>query len=77
MKRVADSSGARYTAHKEQARKFEPIAPVGTNYAPIGRVNIDELRRGTPKDVITPVVRACILCSLCLVPTTIFTKFVR
>ena len=57
MKRVADSSGARYSAHKEKARKYEPIAPVGTAYTPIGRVNIDELRRGAPKDVIGKVVR--------------------
>lgn len=51
MKRVEDSSGARYTAHKEQARKFEPIAPVGTNYTPIGKVNINELRKAAPKPV--------------------------
>ena len=45
MKRVEAASGARYTAHKEQARKFEPIAPVGTNYTPVGKVDINELRR--------------------------------
>lgn len=57
MRRIADSSGARYSVHKEQARKFEPIAPVGTSYTPIGRVNVDELRRGAPQDVIGRVVR--------------------
>lgn len=56
MKRVEAASGARYSAHKEQARKFEPIAPVGTSYSPIGRPDINELRRGAPKDVITPTV---------------------
>ncbi len=56
MNRVEAASGARYTAHKEKARKFEPIAPVGTNYSPIGRPDMNELRRGAPKDVITPTV---------------------
>jgi drebrin-like protein len=44
MKRVEDSSGARYTAHKEQPRKFVPIAPVGTNYTPT-KVDINELKK--------------------------------
>ena len=51
MKRVEDSSGARYTAHKEQPRKFEPIAPVGTNYTPVGKVDISELRKSATKPV--------------------------
>ena len=51
MKRVEDSSGSRYTAHKEQPRKFEPIAPVGTSYTPIGKVDINEIRRAAPKPV--------------------------
>ncbi|KAI0091405.1 hypothetical protein BDY19DRAFT_885422 [Irpex rosettiformis] len=46
MSRVAASSGARYSAHKEAPRKFEPIAPVGTNYVPIGKPDLDALRRG-------------------------------
>lgn len=56
MKRVEAASGSKYSAHKEHARQFEPIAPVGTNYAPIGRVDINELRKGAPKDVISKVV---------------------
>jgi hypothetical protein len=45
MSRVEAASGARYSAHKEQPRKFEPIAPVGTNYTPVGKVDIDALRK--------------------------------
>lgn len=60
MKRVEAASGARYTAHKEQARKFEPIGPVGTSYTPIGRPDMTELRRGAPKDVIDKVVSSAI-----------------
>lgn len=45
MKRVEAASGANYSTHKEQARKFEPIAPVGTNYTPIGKVDIGALRK--------------------------------
>lgn len=51
MKRVEDSSGARYTAHKEQPRRFEPIAPVGTNYTPVGKVDMNEMRKTTTKPV--------------------------
>ena len=46
MSRVEASSGARYSAHKEGARKFEPIAPVGTNYKPVGAPDIAALRKG-------------------------------
>lgn len=45
MKRVEAASGAKYSSHKEQARKFEPIAPVGTNYTPVGKVDIGALRK--------------------------------
>lgn len=45
LKSVEAASGSRYTAHKEQTRKFEPIAPVGTAYTPIGRVDLNELRK--------------------------------
>lgn len=45
MKRVEAASGANYSTHKEQARKFEPIAPVGTNYTPVGKVDIGALRK--------------------------------
>ena len=64
MKRVEAASGANYSAHKEKPRKFEPITPVGTDYTPIGRPDIDSMRRGAPKDVVTPaVVRICYICS--------------
>ena len=45
MSRVESSSGARYSAHNEQPRKFEPIAPVGTNYTPVGKVDINALKK--------------------------------
>jgi len=54
MKRVRDASGSKYSVHNEQSRPLEPIAPVGTSYKPIGKVDIAELRRGAPKDVINP-----------------------
>lgn len=47
MSRVEAASGAKYTAQKEAPRRFEPIAPVGTNYVPVGRPDIDALRRNT------------------------------
>ena len=59
MKRVQSASGANYSVHKEAARKFEPIAPVGTNYKPIGQVDVGALRKGAPKDVIGKVVSEC------------------
>lgn len=46
MSRVEAASGAKYSAHKEAPRRFEPIAPVGTNYVPVGRPDLDSLRRG-------------------------------
>lgn len=49
MSRVAAASGANYSAHNEKARKFEPIAPVGTNYSPIGRPDINAMRKPPPK----------------------------
>ncbi|KIP01223.1 hypothetical protein PHLGIDRAFT_97125, partial [Phlebiopsis gigantea 11061_1 CR5-6] len=48
MSRVEAASGAKYSAHKEAPRRFEPIAPVGTNYVPVGRPDIDSLRRPPP-----------------------------
>lgn len=45
MKRVEAASGAKYSAHKETARKFEPIAPVGSSYKPVGKVDIGALRK--------------------------------
>lgn len=48
MQRVEAASGARYSAHNEKPRKFEPIAPVGTNYTPIGKPDIAAMRRVPP-----------------------------
>lgn len=48
MKRVEGASGAKYSAHNEQARKFEPIAPVGTSYTPVGRPDISAMRNTQP-----------------------------
>lgn len=44
MSRVEAASGSKYTAQKEAPRRSEPIAPVGTNYKPIGKVDIATLR---------------------------------
>lgn len=56
MKRVRDASGSKYSVHNEPAKRFEPIAPVGTNYTPVGKVDITALRKGASKDVINPKV---------------------
>ena len=48
MSRVEAASGAKYSTHKEQARKFEPIAPVGSSYTPVGKVDIAALRKAPP-----------------------------
>lgn len=48
MKRVEAASGAKYSAQKEAPRKFEPIAPVGTSYKPVGQVDIAALKRDVP-----------------------------
>ena len=45
MSRVEAASGAKYSVHKEPARKFEPIGPVGTNYTPVGKVDINAIRK--------------------------------
>ena len=45
MSRVSAASGAKYSIHKEPARKFEPIGPVGTNYTPVGKVDINAIRK--------------------------------
>ena len=56
MSRVESASGARYSAHNEQTRKFEPIAPVGTNYTPVGKVDIAALRSAAPSTAPKPTV---------------------
>ena len=54
MKRVEAASGAKYSTHKETARKFEPIAPVGTSYTPVGKVDIGALRKAPVPSVAKP-----------------------
>lgn len=54
MSRVEAASGAKYSAQKEAPRKFEPIAPVGTNYTPVGKVDMNQLRRGQNPKAVTP-----------------------
>lgn len=48
MSRVEAASGAKYSAHKEQPRKYEPIAPVGSSYTPVGKVDIGALKKAPP-----------------------------
>jgi hypothetical protein len=45
MKRIEAASGAKYSTHNEQARRTEPIAPVGTSYTPIGRPDVAAMRK--------------------------------
>lgn len=56
MKRVRDASGAKYSVHNESSRRADPIAPVGTNYTPVGKVDIGALRKSAPRDVVSNVV---------------------
>ena len=48
MSRVEAASGVNYTAQKEAPRKFQPIAPAGTNYVPVGKVDMNALRASAP-----------------------------
>ncbi|KAI0027139.1 hypothetical protein K488DRAFT_38376, partial [Vararia minispora EC-137] len=54
MSKVESASGAKYSAHKEPARRFEPIAPVGTAYTPVGKVDIAEIRRSAAPPAAAP-----------------------
>ncbi|KAI9336553.1 hypothetical protein BDR26DRAFT_485842 [Obelidium mucronatum] len=38
MKKVKDSSGAKYSIHNEQAKKSGPVQPVGSSYTPVQTV---------------------------------------
>ena len=49
MSRVEGASGAKYSAHKEQPRQIEPIAPVSTAHTPVGKVDIAALRKPLAK----------------------------
>lgn len=44
MSRVEAASGAKYSVQKDAPRRFEPITPIGTNYKPVGKVDISALR---------------------------------
>ncbi|KAG9019111.1 hypothetical protein FRB90_006425, partial [Tulasnella sp. 427] len=55
LKRVADSSGSKYSVHREPPKRPEPIAAVGSTYKPIGTPNIAAMRANAPKDVIGKV----------------------
>lgn len=48
MSRVEAASGAKYSVQKEAPRQFQPIAPVGTNYQPVGKVDMASLKRNVP-----------------------------
>ncbi|KAI5895857.1 actin depolymerizing protein, partial [Schizophyllum commune H4-8] len=48
MQRVEAASGAKYSSHKEAPRKFEPIAPVGSSYKPVGRPDIAAMKAAPP-----------------------------
>ncbi len=54
MSRIMAASGVNYTAQKEAPRRFEPIAPVGTNYVPVGKVDIAAIRQGAAKPPAAP-----------------------
>ena len=45
MKRVEAASGAKYSVQKEAPRAVDPIAPVGSAYKPIGKVDMNALKR--------------------------------
>lgn len=48
MKRVREASGSKYSVHNEPSKRPEPIAPVGTNYTPVGKVDMASLRAAAP-----------------------------
>jgi drebrin-like protein len=56
MSRIESASGAKYSAHNERARKFEPIAPVGTSYTPVGKVDIAAIRSAAAPTAPKPAV---------------------
>ena len=56
MSRVEAASGAKYSAQKDSPRRFEPIAPVGTSYKPVGKVDIAALRAEAAQSAPKPVV---------------------
>ena len=57
MRRIAESSGANYSAAGQAANTHSggPIGSVGTSYKPIGTPDIKGLQKAAPKDTIAPV----------------------
>ncbi|GEM07516.1 hypothetical protein Rt10032_c03g1533 [Rhodotorula toruloides] len=47
-KRVADSSGAKYSVHNEPAQRYVAPAPVSSSYVPVGRPQISQSRPVAP-----------------------------
>jgi hypothetical protein len=52
--KITNASGAKYSVHKEAPRQYVPIAPVGSSYTPVGKIDITQMRQGTPRDVPQP-----------------------
>lgn len=74
MSRVEAASGAKYTAQKEAPRAYQPIAPVGTNYQPVGKVDMAALKRNVPPPLnpstaTKPVVSSTVTRSVPLAPS--------
>jgi hypothetical protein len=59
MTKVNNASGSKYAVQKGVQRKYEPIAPVGTAYTPVGKIDMAELRKNSPRDAHQPAV--CVL----------------
>ncbi|UTT88876.1 hypothetical protein NDA17_001809 [Ustilago hordei] len=57
MRRIAESSGANYSAAGKAANTHSggPIGSVGTSYKPIGTPDIRGMQKAAPKDTIAPV----------------------
>lgn len=65
IKRIAESSGANYSAAGAAANTHRggPIAPVGTSYKPVGAPDIKAMQSNAPRDTIAPVVRNLLIFS--------------
>ncbi|CDS81937.1 related to Drebrin F [Sporisorium scitamineum] len=57
MRRIAESSGANYSAAGKAANTHSggPISSVGSSYKPIGTPDIKGMQKAAPKDTIAPV----------------------
>lgn len=52
LKRVADSSGARYSVHNEPAQRYVAPTPVGSSYVPVGRPEIKQTKPVAPPSAV-------------------------